>query len=561
MNRPSGAPLLLALCATVGLLAAVARAQDRVVQLPPLIVEESRKDKDDHPWRYAEAPGFEVLSRCGDSSAGDFARGFSRINWLVTALVPESLLTQLSAPQLLLLCTSEQVRELPREIAASAQRPRPGEDTPNRARIDVLPNLTLRDEDFIATYSIIHERLFNGDSMKLTPETFRERLEQRTPALPRWFIEGVMRLYQSSHTDRTEFTLNPAFWVTFDETKALRNEPDHARSIMALGEMFRARTAAEAGAPDTLAAPWHAQSALFIRWALDGGKKKSRRDALWRFVARSAESGATEELFQQCFGLDYADAQERLSDYLPTAAKNSLTLAPLTPQPKLKVAFRNATPAEIARIKGDWERLSVTYVRSAYPSAATNYLEQSRLTLTHATDRGERDPRLLAVLALSYCDNNQYTDALPLLESAATAEVKRPRIYFELARLRYLTLSQDLPKADSRFNDIQTASILDPLRTARALTPPSTTAYDLAARTLLRAERSPTAEDIAWIAEGARLFPQNVVLNLQAAAVHLRFGAMPETEEFINHGLSLDLDASSRRAFEQLRTKLAAARR
>jgi hypothetical protein len=528
---------------------------DRIVQLPPLIVTESRTTEA-RAWRYAEAPGFEILSRCSDGATADFARGFHRATWLLQALVPPQLVVKMSAPAAVLLYASESAQQLPPELVAQMRRGENGGGDAGPVRLDVLPNLSLRDHDFTATYSLIDERTFDGYRMRLTPENLRERLEQRTPPLPRWFVEGVLTLYRSGDFRYSDVLLPPIVWVTPEETKALRADRDHPRSLLSLAELFRERTAAEAAAPDTLATPWRIQSALFIRWTLEG-KKKSRREALWRFVARAAEQPVTEEMFQECFGLDYADAQDRLSDYLPTAVRGDLTLAPPVSLLTLKLALRPATTAEIARIKGDWERLSIAYVRERYPMLMDQYATQARRTLMGAYDRGERDPRLLAVIGLNACDARHDTEARSYLEAAVLAGVNRPRACFELARLRYLDLVSHLRSPETHFSASQVDDLLQPLRLARDQSPPEPAAYDLLMHVLAQAERNLSPDEVAWITEGAHLFPRSNLIVFQAAKLLAFAGARAEAEAVISRTLALPLDDAARKAFEQILPSLA----
>src|ERR1019366_9231312 len=100
----------------------------------------------------------------------------------------------------------------------------------------------------------------------------------------------------------------------------------------------------------------------------------------------------TEALFQECFGLDFATAQQQLTAYLPEAIREKLALRP-SQRPRLPdYALRPASEAEIARLRGDWERLEVGYVKAHFPSLAPKYLEQARRTLRRAYDHGSRDP-------------------------------------------------------------------------------------------------------------------------------------------------------------------------
>lgn len=527
---------------------------DRIVRLPPLVVAESRDTKS-RPWRYAEIPGFEILSRCTDGTTADFVRGFHRATWLLQALVPPQLLVKMSAPSAVLLYNRESAQQLPPELVSEMIRENVPGMEPVRLRVDVLPNLSLRDYDYSATYSLIDERDFDGYRMRLTPENLRERLEQRAPALPRWFVEGMVALYRSADFSYETVSLPAVYWVTPQETKALQADREHPRSLLALSELFRERTAVEARAFDTLASPWRTQSALFIRWALDG-RKKSRREALWRFAARTAETPATEDIFQECFGLDYADAQDRLSDYLPSAVRDDIMLVPPTALPRLKLDLRLATVADVARIKGDWERLSVNYVRDRYPMLTEKYSTQARRTFTAAYEQGERDPRLLAVIGLNACDAHRDDEARPFLEAAVQAGVVRPRAYFELARIRYVELLAHVTSPDARFSTSQAEEVLQPLRLALDQSPPEPAAYDLLMHVLVQADRRSSPEELAVITEGARLFSRSSLIGIQAVKLLARAGARFEADAIIARALALPLDSATRKAFEQLRASL-----
>lgn len=113
-----------------------------------------------------------------------------------------------------------------------------------------------------------------------------------------------------------------------------------------------------------------------------------------------------------------------------------MTLRPASAIKLPPLALRLATDGEIARIKGDWERLEINYVRQRYPDLATKYIEQARRTLLRAYDRNDRDPRLLAVLGLCEVDAGNDAGARDYLETAARLEIVRPRVWLELARLR-----------------------------------------------------------------------------------------------------------------------------
>src|SRR5207244_4425061 len=107
---------------------------------------------------------------------------------------------------------------------------------------------------------------------------------------------------------------------------------------------------------------WQAQASLFVRWALDG-KNAPRRAGLWQLVEKSALRPVTEPMFHECFGLDYAQAAGELARYLPGAMRHTVTLT--RPHDGRSPAYevRLATDLEISRIKGDWERMEIEFVK------------------------------------------------------------------------------------------------------------------------------------------------------------------------------------------------------
>ena len=77
------------LCGGLCLNLAMLAAEDRMVsgpvlELPPMVVTSNQG----LVWRYAEMPGYEILSCCSDSMTRDFMQGLARAESLVRLLVP-----------------------------------------------------------------------------------------------------------------------------------------------------------------------------------------------------------------------------------------------------------------------------------------------------------------------------------------------------------------------------------------------------------------------------------------------------------------------------------------
>jgi hypothetical protein len=423
-------------------------------------------------------------------------------------------------------------------------------------RYGSIPNLRLTDRDSVAAFFIIDEKSFTGNPLVLTPEYIRFAVRNRTPALPTWFVEGFVELYDQGDYETNPVTLGPIQWLSETDTRNLKTDPDYPRSLVPLARLFSQPPPA---APAD-AALWRSQAALFLRWAMDG-ENHPRREALWRFVTRVGASGATtEELFRECFGLGYLDVQERLSDYLASAVISSVHFDPgqIAPLPKLKP--REANNADIARIKGDLERLEATWIKARYPQLTQKYFEQARRTFARASDRGLRDPRLLAVMGLCECDAGNDDGARKYLESALLGGGPlRPRASYELARLRYLEAKQKPAAPGDRLSAEQATDVLQPLASSRTASPPLLETYALTADVWAHSVPAFTRENLAFLDEGIAKFPRNQPLIYQAAWLNARQGFTTEAEALIARGLSAGPDPASRTRLEQLRSKLSLA--
>jgi hypothetical protein len=297
---------------------------------------------------------------------------------------------------------------------------------------------------------------------------------------------------------------------------------------------------------------WQAQSALFVRWGL-AASDGAHRNAFWKFAERSALEGASEPLFQECFGFDFAGANAQLAAYLPQAIRRANYFAPAK-MPKLPpLSLRNASHGQIARIKGDWERLEVPYVKSISPDLAAKYLEQARRTLKRGYDHDERDPRLLAVLGLCETDAGNTAAAREYLEAGARIGPMRPRAQLELARLRLADFRTQPETTEGRLTVRQTADVLRPLFEARAALPPLPEVYETIAAAWAASSATPTRGHLAVLAEGARLFPRRLELLLASAELNLRHGFAEEAAAFVDIAERLS-DA------EPVKTRIAAVR-
>ncbi len=558
-HRLLASVLLLALAFAV-----VARAAEGVVALPPFIVEEATKGP---PWRYAEIPGFEILSRCNDQMTRELAAAHYRLHRLLALMLPESLQVGFSVPKKLIFYDASLQPAASQEVIADmlSRQPKdaaPPADSfplgargirfqPAQRRYSFMPNLRLWDTDAMAVFAIVEPGDTNFDQMALTSDYVAYLLRNRVPALPAWFVNAILSLHARVEFRGDELILPAATWVSDDATAALKKDPKTATAALPLRDLLTGAVPGrdeEAGARLRL---WTSEATMFVRWALDGSDP-ARHEALWKWVERSSAAGTSDALFQECFGADFAAIQEQLTAYLPVAARKSLRLHLAESAKPPALLLHDAREEEIDRIKGDWERLEIGFVRNKIPEVVPKYLEQARHTLMHAYNDGERDPGLQAVLGLCEVDAGDDAGARGYLEAAAAGGVVRPRAWYEVARLRFADHRAHPEGPDGKLSIAQAADVLTPLFKARSERPPLGEVYELIAAVWLHCAVRPARGHLAVIDEGVRLFPRRVELVYEAAELFAQNGFAPETATLVELGMRIAPDEATRAQFARL---------
>jgi hypothetical protein len=210
--------------------------------------------------------------------------------------------------------------------------------------------------------------------------------------------------------------------------------------------------------------------------------------------------------------------------------------------------MRNATAVEIARIKGDWERLAVVDVRADFHDYTSNYIQKA---LVQAYNRGVRDPRLLAVMGLFDCDLGNDSDARGYLEAAAAANVMGPRVSYELARIRY---AESRPNDDSHLSESEVNHIIEPLEAGRLQSPPLREYYELATKVLAISDGALSAGQLALMNAGLRYFPRDLDLLYKVASLDEAHGHAAEAVALAGAGVELSSAAGDRMRFSALKT-------
>jgi hypothetical protein len=554
-----------------------------VVELPPYVVAENSTI----PWRYAEFPGVEFISRCPDAVTRQLITSQYRLHELLGLIIPRELRMQWDNTRKYVYFNESNQPAVNQEMVESIEKQErldaKTKQSKHRADADLevgfMPNFRFWDEDSIAVFFVIDPTDQDQDGITLANSYVRYLLESRTPALSRWFIEGMMELYGSMRFTeppikgqidsveviensavvaakfRNAVTVEPVFWISDQKTKALKKNTKSELKLLSLAEIFAVQLIETK--PADYQQQWRAQSSLFIRWALDpekgtggGGLPNNRTQALWKFLERSSVEAVTETLFQECFGLSYAATETALRDYMPSALRTAYSLRTEQPIVTPTISLRNATPLEVSLVKGELNRLEIGYVRARYPAITDTYIEQARRTLRRSYDLGDRDPRLLAALGLCECDALNDVTALPFLQAATAAKVVRPRAYYEQARIELKLLITSRGEIKPTVKDL--GNILKLLGTARKQSPAQVDVYELYAKLGLRSEMllSKAMDDV--LNEGLRLFPRNFRLINAVAILKTMHGRIDEVRILITRGFAVTANPSERAKLEHL---------
>jgi hypothetical protein len=546
------APLLLLL-----LLARLAAQGDEAVALPPFLVEAQVKGR---PWRHGEAMGYEILSRCPDGTTRRVVEAHHRLHELLGEVLPPALRWHSAVPRSLILFDEELQPASSQEVVRRLLQPGlngvPDEPAPGPRgirlpepgrRYNFLPNLRLWDRDALAVFMIVRRDDFEADRLSLTLDYVRFLVTQRVPALPGWFVAGFLTLYQRVAFEDGELVFPALDWP-------FPPAAEGALAVAALEDLVQPRLPPSAD-PAAVAARrrWLAEVALLVRWGLEADRG-AHRAGLWRLVERSAVEGYSAELFRECLGLEPAQVREKLAAYLPRALAQPARFTPPRRARLPAFALTEASELDVARLKGDWERLEVPYVRAISPALAPRYLEQARRTLRRAYDRGVRDARLLEVMALCEIDAGADQAGAEFLESAAALGPLRPRAAAELGRLRLAARQGEV--GGGKLDPDALTTVLEPLFAARALEPPLVEVYERIGDAWAAAAVRPTRRHLAVLLEGVRLFPRQAALVLRVAELHLEHGYTEEAEVLLGAAEKVAEDPAARARVAALRAGL-----
>ncbi len=527
-----------------------AESKDPIVALPPFTVEEGL------PWRYGRVAEFEVLTLCTPEITEEFVeaqyRGYDFL------------------PQVF-----------------QADRSRPVEVVLWGGKTTILPSTRKHgyaDSGYKFGPGYLNGCYFpdivaigDGDSLVLSAnlksvteyepaaiQYARRAMAEKVPAIPLWVREGfcgdngvfprdlgiqVYRRDVLANHSAAGVMLLPC--IPWEGPEPNRKFP--ARALIPFREFFR-------GPPTELDANrikhWRSQAGLFVRWSLFGREgSRANIDGFWRLAAISWRGAVTEEDFKQCMGLNFTEAAEKIGIYLADKQWDvpELQIPSLAADLPAFADFvlRPASDVEIARLKGNFERMQMNTLRSGYPDLAAQYEAAARRTLTRARDQGMTDPAFLAVLGQFEYDTGQLDAARGHLETAAAAKQAGTRALVELARLRLREL-QGRRASGEKLSSDEVDQVLTPLFGARDREPVIPEIYAMIGEVWESSATLPNRNHLAVLIEGTRLFPENRALVLRAAEIHRRFGFREEATTIAERGKATAVTDDERAPFAEL---------
>jgi hypothetical protein len=523
-----------------------------------------------NPWLYVAAPDYEILSRCDSEQTLAATRHLADSLVLDKDLVPEAHLARLATPMSFIMFDQQ----------------------PSKAMEALIPN-SLDDGD-VFYFGIYHnEAGFTAGGSDTCdsdahcaaqnrwgmpwawagaglgrgpiPTGLLFKISQCAPSLPLWYQYGfigpcgLLRMAPGSNS----MILASATWITEAETRTLLAEAKRngrLPELPPLADLFRPKGIGEGHSPSDWPSPaWMAEAALFLRWGLYADR--GHRRAFDYFIERSRSEPVTDGMFHECFGFGLDEMQSRLSRYLVDGAREPVrvgysSLAHWRPNNDAKhppfpsLSAREATPSEVARLLGDWERMEGDAKRVSDPAMSRLYLRRAGKTLNQCYDDGERDPRFLAVLGLYDVDVGADSEAWEVLKTATESGVSRPAAYVALAQLNYENALQKAAVKGGPLSADQIASVLKPLFAVRTRARLEAKGYILIANAWSHSVQKPTLLNLEVLREGMGLYPFESALILSSAKVYAQWGFASEARTWIDQGLKSVDEATARQLLD-----------
>jgi hypothetical protein len=507
-----------------------------IIELPVFEVSDSRVLPPPEEWRYAEIPGFEILSRLSERETRRFVADFLLLQQVIEIIMPGLTRGQVAVPTALILCGGGRGFD---------------EFLPVRDRAErfAMNSLFLQNPEraaIVVDFALQELRFSDAETVESDPyrsfyiEYFRHLIRrQLAQAPPAWFEEGLVQLFGAIDFSRETITFGQIGDGFGAEKLGDFNQVLSRKALVPLGEMLRTE------GPRQRTRYWKAQCYAFVHLCLYGNNRKYQKPFL-QFVTRLGNEPLTEQLFKECFNRTYRQMALEIRSHCEFTVYNAMRFqakkGEALPAPP-PVELRAAADADVGRIKGEVLRLG-------------GHGDSARNALIAPYVRGERDPRLLAALGLDELEAGRRDRARRFLEAAAQAGAVRARAHVELARLRLDEVRGRPAGPGGKLDEAQVTAVLTPLFTALKQPPPLAAAYGLIAETWMQSAVTPQAEHLAVVIEGLNRFPRDLALLQQAALLAHRRGFPTEAKAMAERGIKLAREPADRERFQLLRASL-----
>ena len=514
---------------------AVPPAGGETVMMPDFVISE---DREKTKWRYIGHRDFEILSN-SDSMAQAFANELPVVLKVADLLVPLRVRLRLNTPMMVVLEERYPRADLllnkvtPAHLGSSAAYFQQFGD--QDSFVGCLSK-TIRQAGVIYPNNDNHVG-------RLGCNLFVVRMLS-TAGLkpPGWLLTSVATAFDALDVRVAQNELRTNAWRLGGETRipsliplqqAIQNLETPVRSSPALMRDYQL-------AQNT--------GRILVQWALlaEDGKYRER---FWEFYVRSTSTAHPDEaLFRECMQLSYAEALGSMETFY-AKMRNGLSLnlkktfAISFPSPAAPI--RDATPAEIARITGEFSRMAAapgsvkSQTTSQFLAAAGKIFERGLGQTTPP------DPKLSASAGIFLAQLGRDTAALPYLEQATIAGVARPHAYLELARIRLATARAQPGSATGKLSAEQHRAVLEPLNQAYAQSTQQEQYYELLESLWENASVKPELADLAPLRELPKIFPRASALILRVAQLHAAHGFNAEARALCTSGLVFASDETT----------------
>lgn len=516
-------------------------------------------------WLWAETDGVQVLALASEDATRAYVQNIVAQRANLDAILPRDLRITWDRPLGVILYGTENAKPVPDAFegalskslteVARERAAEKGEGKPLEVPVEVhvAPGSWGTDIDTMMVFNVVPPKVRVSD-LSTVPATdyVSFLLNARTPPLPLWFVESFSSLFVQSYVEGGDWQVPPLVWISPAQSQAMIRNKSIPAELLPLSEVFSYINSATLPADERRRMTLRSEGALFVRWVLEG-RAKHGPEALWKFVREARPGADLEAQFAGTFGMSTSAAVESMRSYLPTSLRKPLRVRLKREGSSPSVELRPATAAEIARVKGEWERIAGRGAGAVYSVLPPFYFGQARRTLAGGPDDAHADPELLAARGLMAVDSGDDAAAEPLLAAACRADKPRPRAVVELARIA-LEKARTAAGADGKLDGDVVGSITAQLRTVLGSHPPMGRAYQVMAEAWAAAAEPPAPAELETLVTAVHTLPRDVPMVIAVAKLFMDLGQADQARSLIEVGLAHVVDDSARRRLFALRS-------